>query len=180
MATIVIIMKINVIGCTGTGKTTLCKLIASRLTISSMDLDEIAWSPNWTLRPQTAVAEDLCEVLKQDSWVIAGDYSKYRHIIMKDADYILWLDYPFWTNLSRLLKRTMRRIIYKETCCNGNYESLYLTCFTKNSIIYWFFKSFWKVKNRNITLIQDSQLGAKVVRLQSDIETEAFVNLISN
>ena len=173
-------MKINVIGCTGSGKTTLGKVIASRLTITSLDLDEISWAPNWTERPKSAVWDDLREVLKQDSWVISGDYRIYRHIIMKDADYILWLDYPFWTNFFRLMKRTMRRIVFKEPCCNGNYETLYQVCFTKESIIYWFFKTFWEVNKRNAGLIQDNQLGSKVVRLQSDAETQTFINLISN
>ncbi|TME62901.1 MAG: AAA family ATPase, partial [Chloroflexi bacterium] len=43
--------RISVVGTTGSGKTTFARELARRLGVPHVELDALAWGPNWTLVP---------------------------------------------------------------------------------------------------------------------------------
>jgi adenylate kinase family enzyme len=143
--------RIWIIGASGCGKTTLGKILAEKLETDATDLDELNWLPGW----QTVSVEELTwmvdAVTSEKQWVISGNYSSQEKF-MSRADTIIWLDYPFSTVLSRLMKRTFRRIYYKELCCNGNREALN-KLFTRDSIILWLFRTYRKRKQKGYEIM---------------------------
>ena len=60
-----------------------------------------------------------------------GNYSKVQDIVWKHANVIIWLDYHSHVVYPRLLRRVLRRSIYKEVLWNGNTETLWTHFFTK-------------------------------------------------
>ena len=49
-----------------------------------------------------------------DAWVVDGSYRRVHDLIWPRAETIVWLDYPFLTNLVRLARRTLRRLRTRE------------------------------------------------------------------
>ena len=145
--------RIVVIGTTGAGKSTLARSISARLDMPYIELDALYWKPNWTpavdFRTQVEAAAD------SPAWVADGNYRIARDILWSRADALIWLDYGFWLSLGRLLRRTWRRIFTGEELWNGNRESVWnqLRLWSKDSLINWFFKTYWRRKREIPVLI---------------------------
>ena len=141
--------KIIITGCTCSGKTTLGKKIANRLSLHQIDLDDYHFLPNWVEKDKSTFLKDINVAIDgKDSWVVAGNYNTLvKDTIWKQANTIIWLDYPLGLVLHRYFIRTFRRVFYKEPCCGGNYETLSRT-FSKDSLFLWIFKSYWYRKKR--------------------------------
>lgn len=132
--------RIAVVGTTGSGKTTLARQLADRLTIPHVELDAIHWEPNWTEIPTPLFRERLTPALSGNSWVVDGNYSQVRDIIWSRADTVVWLDYSLPVVLHRLVRRTFRRVVAREQLWNGNRETL-ATTFSRDSVVLWAMKT---------------------------------------
>jgi hypothetical protein len=66
--------------------------------------------------------------------------------VVPRAELVVALDYPRWLSLSRLVRRSLRRVVTKEPVCNGNIETLG-RLFARESIFYWHFNSFARKKH---------------------------------
>ena len=100
---------INVVGSTGSGKTTLARLLAKRLSIPHVELDAYRWERNWTSASDQVFRLRVSEAVKKDGWVIDGNYSITRDLVWARADTVVWLDYTFGLVLLRLTRRILRR-----------------------------------------------------------------------
>ncbi len=66
---------------------------------------------------------------------------------MASADLIVGLDYPRYISLGRLLRRSVSRLVWRTSVCNGNIESLRLLL-ARDSILWWHFRSFPRKRER--------------------------------
>ena len=141
--------KIIITGCTCAGKTTLGEKIANRLSLAQIDLDEYYFLPNWREKSRDVFLEDVDNALRgKEGWVVSGNYNTLlKDTIWQQADTIIWLNYSLGVVLHRYFFRTYRRVVLKESCCGGNYETLERT-FSKDSLFLWIFKSYWRRKER--------------------------------
>lgn len=57
-------------------------------------LDNIFWNPDRSHVSRDVFDSRLNEILKQDKWIIDGDYSRTYEMRFKSADTIIFLDYP--------------------------------------------------------------------------------------
>ena len=73
-------MKINVIGTTGSGKSTLSKRLASELRIPFVELDSLFWREGWKGISHEELCASLKEALSGPSWVVDGNYKKTEFI----------------------------------------------------------------------------------------------------
>ncbi len=87
--------RINVVGVTGSGKTTLARRLSDRLDIPHVELDALFWGPGWTETPDDVFRERVRQALAGERWVVDGNYSRIRDIIWPRADTIIWLDYSW-------------------------------------------------------------------------------------
>ena len=171
--------RIVVVGTTGSGKTTVGRRIAGILGVPFVELDALNWGPNWTERPLETFRQELAEAVTGPSWVIDGNYRKVRDVYLPRVSTVVWLDYPFLINLWQLLRRTLRRSVRAEVLWNGNVERLSTHLFTKDSLILWFLRSYWRRRRTIPRLVQGpNSVHLTLVRLRGRRETEDWLNRV--
>ena len=129
--------RIVVVGTSGSGKTTLARALAAKLGVPHVETDALHWGENWTPVPFETFSERIEKALAGEAWVIDGNYSRTRPYVWSRATTLVWLDYSLPVIMSRLIRRTTRRVITREELWSGNRENLKTTLFTKDSILWW-------------------------------------------
>ena len=86
--------RILVVGPSGAGKSELSRKLKRKLNIPLIHLDNIFWKEDKTHIPREEFDQKLDEILRQDEWIIDGDYSRTYEVRMQAADTIIFLDYP--------------------------------------------------------------------------------------
>jgi len=168
--------RINVIGTSGSGKTTFARRIAEILGIPHFEMDALFWQPNWGETPRDEFRQKVREALKGDAWTIDGNYSKVRDIVWERADTVVWLDYPFPTVMGRVIWRTFKRGLLQEELWSGNRERLWGNLFSKDSIIRWSMTTYWRRKRDYPILIEmPENAHINFIRLHSPKEGEAWL-----
>jgi hypothetical protein len=124
MAETASLTRFVVVGPSGSGKTTLGRQIAARLDLPFVELDAVHWGPNWALPTVEGFRQRVARALEGEAWIADGNYSRVRDITWGRAQALVWLDYSLSVCLVRLLVRTVRRIVTRETLWNGNRETL--------------------------------------------------------
>lgn len=130
------------IGVTGSGKTTLAGILANKLGVAHIELDALHWEQGWNEAPLDVFRARVVRALQATGWVTDGNYSEVRDIIWKQADTVVWLDYPLLTCLWRLTRRGFRRVASRQELWNGNRESWRGLFFSKDSLVGWLFKTY--------------------------------------
>jgi len=129
-------------GVTGSGKTSAAHAYGRVCGVPVFFADEdLGWLPGWENRAHEDQRRIAAGITEQDRWVLDSAYSSWRDLVLARAELIVFLDYPRWLSLGRLLRRTLRRILSGEPVCNGNRETL-RRVLARDSIIGWHFRSF--------------------------------------
>ena len=105
-------MKIAVIGYSGSGKSVVAAKLGKILGCPVLHLDKIQYEPGWKVRDE-AEGKRLCEQFLDENaaqgWVIDGDYGKFcLDRRMREADLIIFMDYPRWICLWQTIRRYYR------------------------------------------------------------------------
>jgi len=129
--------RVLVLGTTGSGKMTVAREIAARLAIPVVELDALHRGPGWAPVATDVVRRRVAEAIQGDGWVVDGNYSKVRDIVWPRAETIVWFDYALPVILGRLVPRTLRQLITRETLWHGNRESWWTTFFSRDSLFVW-------------------------------------------
>ena len=126
-----------VVGTSCSGKTTLARRIAEVVEVPCFVLDAVFWGPDWSERPTDEFREAVRQRVAADHWVVDGNYSKVRDILLSRATDAVWLNYTFPVVFWRALSRTCRRIFSREELFAGNRETFVKSFFTRDSILWW-------------------------------------------
>jgi adenylate kinase family enzyme len=172
--------RINIVGSSGSGKSTTGKLIAKKLGYPYVELDEIQWKPNWTESTEEELFANLERSLEGESWVLDGNYSKTVSIKWKRVQLVVWLDFPYWLILYQVISRTIRRSIRKEELWAGNRETLKKAFFERDSIILWCLTNLGKVRRQYMAAMGDARYShIRFVRIRSRKELAVFMESLS-
>ena len=99
--------RIMVVGCPGSGKSTMAIRIAQKLDLPVVHLDQIHYAPGWQERTKAEKTRLATRAEKADRWVIDGNLSAtYPHHLSR-ADCCVRLDIPLHIRLWRVLKRRL-------------------------------------------------------------------------
>ncbi len=172
--------KVNVIGTTGSGKSTFTRSLAAKLNVACIEMDKLFWKPNWEETPDKEFFAALEQALQQKGWVLDGNYTRTIPIKWKDVDTVIWLDYGFFTNLFRISKRSIQRTLSGDELWEGtgNRES-FRKLFSQDSIMLWFFKAYAKNKKRYAQMMEEEQYAhIKFIRIRSPKETQRLLDNI--
>lgn len=101
--------KIVILGCPGSGKTTLANSLSSARRIKTKSMDEFYWQPNWARPVNDEWLDELKRYLNQDEWIVDGNYAEYLDIRLKHADMVIYLDSNPVTALLNYIKRAIYR-----------------------------------------------------------------------
>ena len=172
--------RIAIVGTSGSGKSTLARRLSSVLDVPYFELDNLYWEPNWSNVSAEVFRERVSAVAQQERWIIEGNHKTVRDLIWQRSDCLVWLNYPLRVNLSRLVRRTFRRVFRGEPCCNGNRESLART-FGTDSIFLWALKTHGLRRREYPSLLaRMAEQGTKVVIHTSPGETDAWVRALQD
>lgn len=160
--------RISVVGTTGSGKTTLARRIAQHRQIPHIELDALHWDANWTAAPDQVFGERVTQALQGDAWVVDGNYSRVRDIVWSRADTVVFLDYPFWLVMRRLMRRTLRRSLKQEELWNGNREDFRTSFLSQDSILLWMLRTYHQKRKTYPLLFQKPEYAhLSIIHLQS-------------
>lgn len=170
--------KINVIGTTGSGKSTFAKRLASEIEVPYIQMDQLFWKPYWTESTDAEFLPKVAKAVSGAAWVIDGNYSRANDIKWQHADTIIWLDFSYVRTLMQLFKRTISRQVSRQELWEdtGNRESFLRSFASKDSIFLWFFKNYSRNKLRYAALMSSPKLEhINFIRLRSPKDVDQFL-----
>ena len=132
--------RIAVFGPSGSGKSTLSRLLGETLGLPVLELDSVFHAyPNWVDLDREAFREQVSAYLAEhrDGWVLDGNYSHVRDLVLAEAETVIWLRLPFHTVYRALAWRTVSRSFQGAELWNGNRESLRQTFLSRESMLVW-------------------------------------------
>jgi len=177
--TLVAMKRINVVGTSCSGKTTLARAVAGRLAVPHIELDALFWSTEWTPVPDDVFRARVARAVEPERWVVDGGYSVVRDVTWGLVDTVVWLDYPLRTVLGRWARRTVTRIQTREEfwAGTGNRESL-RHALRPDGLLWWIVRTHRPRRTRLA-----AQLALRpdiaVVRLDSPSASEAWLRSLS-
>ncbi|KAF2436925.1 hypothetical protein EJ08DRAFT_655081 [Tothia fuscella] len=177
--------KIVIVGKSGAGKTTLAGQLSTKLSLKHVELDGIAWQKDWTMLSIDEFRNRVDKALaSNDSWVADGNYTRRaQDIIWQRADTLIWLDYPLYLALWRVLTRTLGRIFWNVELWNGNRETFgHHLNFDPNENLFLFTIRMHKNHRADFprVLAQAEYQHLKVLRFRHPRETEEWLSALSN
>jgi adenylate kinase family enzyme len=173
------IQRVNVVGSSGSGKSTVGRQIATRLGLPFVELDDIHWRPNWTESTDEELFSNLGKALAGEGWVLDGNYSRTVPVKWKRVQLIVWLDLPYWLIMYQVISRTFRRSFNREILWAGNQESLTKAFFDKDSIILWSLSNLSRVRRGYSQAMSDDRYRhIQFVRLRSRREIREFLSAL--
>lgn len=107
--------RISVVGCHGSGKTTLSHLLGRSLGIPVTHLDDLHWEANWRRGDDASLLRDLEVILRRDSWIVDGSYFRLGLDRLLQSDLIIVLNTPAIVCGRRVLLRSIRRALGDES-----------------------------------------------------------------
>jgi hypothetical protein len=148
---------------------------------SSSSAPESAATATATAPSLAADKETIIQTIKSGpgGWVIDGNCNALRPILWATATHFLWLDYSLLFTLFRLTRRTARRVILREPCCNGNIErwSNVFCINPEENLFLWTIKNHWRHRKRYTTQLAEEEYGHLVaVRFRSPGELEKWLD----
>lgn len=169
-------MRINVVGTSGSGKSTFARRVADKLNVTYIEMDALYWKPNWTESTDEEFFPKLEDAVSSDQWVLDGNYDRTRPIKWNRVQTVIYLDLPFSVVLYRIVRRSIVRGLKREELWAGNRESVWKHLFTRDSMILWTISSFRRIRKRYtkaFSMPEHSHI--RFVRLRSRKETEDFI-----
>jgi len=162
--------KIVLIGSGGSGKSTLARRLGKKLKIKIYHLDALFWKPNWVGVPKEEQIVVQHRLVKQDKWIMDGNYGGTMDIRLNAADTIILLDIPRTICVYRAFKRILQyRHKTRPDMGEGCQERFSLE----------FFKWIWDYpKTKRPQISQRLQLLSKekeVIILKSPKDVERFL-----
>jgi adenylate kinase family enzyme len=94
-----------IIGSGGAGKSTLAQKLGKILNLPVYHLDTYFWKPGWIQRDRSEFIEIVYSLLKNDKWIIDGNYRFTMDLRIEACDTIIFLDYKRYICYWNILKR---------------------------------------------------------------------------
>lgn len=169
--------RINVVGTSCSGKTTLALDVARRLGLAYVELDALFWGPGWEPVGSELFHSRVADAVRGETWVIDGAYTSSRvgPLIWQRADTIVWLDYPMPLVLGRWARRTVARIRSQEEFWpgTGNRESL-TNALRRGGLLWWILRTHHGRRRRIVARIAALPHLA-LVRLRSPADADRWL-----
>lgn len=173
------LLRINVVGVSGSGKSWLSKRLAESLGSKRIELDQLYWGPNWAEPQPSEFREKVQSAIQCDRWVLDGNYhSKTHDIKWQNATMVVWVDNSLPRTLWQALTRAIKRIRSNEELWpqTGNRETFRKTFLSTDSILLWTIRMFYGIRRRYSQIEKDhSDYAFRFVRLQGRQAVELFL-----
>ena len=173
------LLRVNVVGNSGSGKSTFSNRLAQILGSPYIEMDQLFHGPNWTQVAPDVFRDRIRDATSGDRWVLDGNYhSKTYEIKWPRATAVVWIDTPFIRNLWQAFARAMNRAWTKKELWpgTGNRETFRQSLFSKESIILWMLTTYPKTRKLYSAIERELPYShLRFVRLKGRQATEDFV-----
>ena len=175
--------RINVIGTSGSGKTTFSEALSKTLSLPHIEMDALFWQANWKPSDNEYFFPKLQSALNHNCWILDGNYSETCKIKWQHVQTVIWIDYSFPRTLYQAFKRVITRSLSKQELWpgTGNKESFKRAFFSKHSILLWTISTYWKKRKRYTMLMSDPKYAhIEFIRLKSPAKAKSFIHCLQN
>ncbi len=100
--------RVMITGGPGAGKSTLAVLLGRVTGLPVVHMDHIHWKSGWIERDRARKTQLTHEVHQRELWILEGGHSTSYPERLSRADTFIWLDFPLWLRLWRVLSRSVR------------------------------------------------------------------------
>jgi len=167
--------RVVVFGTTGSGKSWLAERLAGRTGLRVIELDALFWGRDWQPAPVDLFRHRVEREIREDGWIVVGNYGQVRDLVWRPADTLVWLDLPLPLVMGRLLRRTVKRAVTREELWGtGNRETLANAFLSRNSILLYALKTHRRNRQRFELECGSLAKEKRVVRLRSRRDIERF------
>jgi adenylate kinase family enzyme len=167
--------RILVIGNGGSGKSTFSKKLNKHLNLELIHLDNLFWKPNWKQTPKQEWKEIVKEIIREDKWIMDGNFNSTLDIRIERADTIIFFDMPRHICLWNASKRIIRGKYFKierDDITKGCNERFDLP----------FYKWIWNynknVRPRYLNLLQSLENEKKIIIFNNYYDSNKFLKQI--
>ncbi len=171
--------KIAIIGCAGSGKTTIAFALQQKFNLPLYHLDDYYWLSNWQRVGIEKFTEIHTELCAQDAWIMEGVYLKLLPERLKQTDVLIFLDMPRYKCFWNVFKRS---ILGYGTVIPGSPSGCKQHIFTRKFLEFLIWIWNFNKKYRKIILdnIEQAQGKKQIYILKSIKEIDQFVKMISD
>jgi adenylate kinase family enzyme len=174
--------RIQVIGNTCAGKSTLARRIGDALDLPVVELDGLNWQPGWVALTEVdppRFERLLSDATVGDAWVVAGSYSRWaERLLWPRLETMVWLDPPLLRIVGRVLRRSWRRWRTRELLWGTNREQLWpqLRVWDRRSLVNWAVTQHGRKRREMLARMADARMAhVSFIRLRTGADVEAFV-----
>lgn len=177
------VQRIRIVGTTGAGKTHLARAVAARLNLPHLELDALQHQPGWQPASDQDFAAGLQRFLataeERGGWVVDGNYNDRAGELLAVADTVVWLDYPRWVVMARIVRRSVGRVLLRRQLWNGNRERLatLLSTNADENVVLWAWTQHLPNRRRYDAALRQPS-GASWVRLRTPGEARRWLRAI--
>lgn len=175
-------MRVNVIGTSGSGKTTFGRQLAQNLDLPFIEMDALFWGPKWRPAGDEEFFSSLNEALQGEHWVLDGNYSRTTAIKWERVEAVIWLDFNFSRTFWQAISRAVGRLFSQQELWSGtgNRETL-RKLVSKDSVVLYTITSYARRRKNIIKMMQAPQYQhIHFHRLRSPKECIEFLAGIRN
>jgi len=173
-------VKINIIGTSGSGKTTFGRKLAESLSLPFLEMDAVFWGPDWTFPEDKELFSKLTSALEGENWVLDGNYTRTIPIKWDNIDIVIWLDFSLLRTLFQAFTRAFTRILTREEFWpgTGNRETLG-KLFSRDSIVLWTLKTYQRNRKKFAGYMEaDEFKKIRFIRLKSPRQAKNFLQKV--
>lgn len=172
------IERVNVIGTSGSGKSTFGRQLAVLLGLPFVEMDSVYWGPNWKEPTDEEFIPKLTTITDRERWVLDGNYSRTTPVKWRQVQLVVWLDLSFVRTVLRVSARCVKRSITKVEIWpdTGNRESLRNAFLSRDSVILWAITSYRRNRQRYAEMMGSPEYDhIWFVRLRSQYDINMFL-----
>ena len=134
-------MKIQVVGLSGVGKTTLSKKISKSLNLKYISIDDILYLEKFSKKNSyDAINRKILKVFKEKNFILDGTFLNFKYEDYKEFDLIILIEIELLKNIFYILKRFLKFKKYRKLFVLKN---IYLNFKTR------FLKASWEIQKHN-------------------------------
>lgn len=169
--------RVAVVGPSGSGKSTLARSLADRLGVPCLELDSVFHQPGWTELELSEFRRRVGAFVAGDGWVVDGNYSRSRDLVLARADTVVWLRMSRALVMRQVLGRTVRRVVTRQELWNGNQERArdVLSLDRNRSIVVWAWTMHGKYDDDYERRAGAATSGQRWIELRSRRDVRAFL-----
>jgi len=151
-------VRINIIGTSGSGKTTFGKALAEIIEHPFIEMDSIFWGPDWYHPKDEEFFPRLKKILEGENWVLDGNYTRTKALKWERTQAVIWLNFSFPRTVYQAIDRAVSRLFSQEELWpgTGNRENLKMLL-SRDSIVWWTISSYHRHHKRNTGYMEDGK-----------------------